>query len=76
MTDVVMPEMNGRNLSRILLSLHPEIRCLFMSGYPADVIARHGVLESGVFFIQKPFAKQMLAAKLREALESGRPARD
>ena len=76
MTDVVMPEMNGRNLSRILLSLHPEIRCLFMSGYPADVIARHGVLESGAFFIQKPFAKQMLAAKLREALESGRPARD
>ena len=75
-TDVVMPEMNGRDLSRTLRPLHPELRCLFMSGYPDDVIARHGLLEPGVFFLQKPFAKQTLAAKIREALESGSPARD
>ena len=75
-TDVVMPEMNGRDLSRTLRPLHPELRCLFMSGYPDDVIARHGLLEPGVVFLQKPFAKQALVAKIREALESGRPAHD
>ncbi|MGA6927428.1 MAG: PAS domain S-box protein, partial [Desulfosarcina sp.] len=56
MTDVVMPEMNGRDLARNLLSLYPNLKRLFMSGYTADVIAHHGVLDEGVQFIQKPFS--------------------
>jgi len=68
-TDVVMPEMNGRNLARNLVSIYPEIRRLFMSGYTADVIAHHGVLDPGVHFIQKPFSMNDLGAKIREALE-------
>ena len=69
MTDVVMPEMNGRDLAKRLISLHPNLKRLFMSGYTANVIARHGVLEEGVHFIQKPFSKNALAAKIREALD-------
>ena len=68
MTDVVMPEMNGRDLVRNLLSLYPNLKRLFMSGYTANVIAHHGVLDVGVNFIQKPFAMDDLAAKVREAL--------
>jgi PAS domain S-box-containing protein len=68
MTDVVMPEMNGRDLARNLLSLYPRIGRLYMSGYTADVIADHGVLEEGVHFLHKPFSAQDLAAKVREAL--------
>lgn len=69
MTDIVMPEMNGRDLAKNLLSLYPELKRLFMSGYTADVIAHHGVLEDGVHFIQKPFTIKHLRAKVREALE-------
>ncbi len=68
MSDVIMPEMNGRDLARSIASLHPQIRLLFMSGYPANVIARQGVLDEGVHFIQKPFLMKDLAAKLREAV--------
>jgi two-component system cell cycle sensor histidine kinase/response regulator CckA len=50
MTDVVMPEMNGRDLAKNLLSLYPNLKRLFMSGYTADVIAHHGVLDEGVQF--------------------------
>ncbi len=70
MTDVVMPEMNGRDLAAKLLSLHPNLKILFMSGYTADTIAHHGVLDEGVHFIQKPFSLQDLAAKMREVLNS------
>jgi CheY-like chemotaxis protein len=70
MTDVVMPEMNGRDLAKNLLSLYPHIRRLFMSGYTADVIAHHGVLDEGVHFIQKPFSMPDLAAKVREVFDS------
>jgi nitrogen-specific signal transduction histidine kinase/CheY-like chemotaxis protein len=69
MTDVVMPEMNGRDLARNLLSLYPHVKRLFMSGYTADIIAHHGVLDDGVYFIQKPFSRKDLAAKVREALD-------
>lgn len=68
MTDVIMPEMNGRDLAHRLRQLNPALRCLFMSGYTANVIARHGVLDEDVHFIQKPFAVSDLAAKIREAL--------
>ena len=68
MTDVVMPEMNGRDLAKNLLSRYPHLKSLFMSGYTANVIAHHGVLDDGVHFIQKPFLIKDLAAKVREAL--------
>jgi CheY-like chemotaxis protein len=69
MTDVIMPEMNGRDLAGNLQSLYPHIHRVFMSGYTADVIARHGVLDAGVSFIQKPFSVKDLAAKVRETLD-------
>ena len=69
-TDVVMPEMNGRDLARALTSLHPGLGSLFMSGYTANVIEQHGVLAAGVHFVQKPFSKQELAARVREALDA------
>jgi CheY-like chemotaxis protein len=67
-TDVVMPEMNGRNLAKLLLSLYPRLKCMFMSGYTANVIAHHGVLDEGVHFIQKPYTLKELSQKVREAL--------
>ena len=69
MTDVVMPGMNGRELSRHLMVHYPNLKCLFMSGYTADIVADHGVLEPGVHFIQKPFSPEDLATKIREALD-------
>ncbi len=68
-TDLVMPEMNGRQLSDELHTLFPKIKSLFMSGYTANVIAHHGVLEEGVHFIQKPFSMKELAKKTRAALD-------
>lgn len=71
-TDLIMPEMNGKDLAAMILAIRPEVRCLFTSGYTADVIAHHGVLEEGVNFIQKPFALRDLSCKVREALETRR----
>ena len=69
-TDVVMPEMNGPELAKALAALHPGMRRLFASGYTANVIAHHGVLDEGVSFIQKPFSLQVFAAKVREVLDT------
>lgn len=66
--DVIMPEMNGRQLAAELRISCPRLRCLFMSGYPANVIAKHGVLDCGVNFIQKPFSRADLLARVREVL--------
>ncbi len=68
-TDVVMPEMDGQELSRQLAKRKPQMKCLYMSGYTANVIAHRGVLDEGVLFISKPFSGATLAAKVREALE-------
>ncbi len=68
-TDVVMPEMNGRDLARDLLKLYPEMKRLFMSGYTADVIAHQGVLDRGVGFLHKPFNREQLGRKVRQALK-------
>ncbi len=68
-TDVIMPEMNGRALADKLQSLYPEMKCLFLSGYTADVISRHGVLGEEMHFIQKPFSRSDIAAKVREMLD-------
>ncbi|MBI5590100.1 MAG: PAS domain S-box protein [Deltaproteobacteria bacterium] len=69
MTDVIMPEMNGRDLVNHLLSSSSNLKSLFMSGYTSNVIAHHGVLDPGVNFIQKPFSIKNLAAKVRETLD-------
>ena len=68
-TDVIMPEMNGKDLANKLQSLNPQLKCLYMSGYTADIIAQHGVLDEGVYFIQKPFSLSNMAAKVREVLD-------
>ena len=68
-TDVVMPEMNGRDLSKLISDIKPGLKCLFISGYTANVIAHHGVLDEGVNFLQKPFSMKDLASKVRQALE-------
>jgi len=69
LTDVVMPEMNGRDLATNVLSLFPAMKCLFMSGYSADIIAHQGTLAAGISFIQKPFAIGDLANKIRAVLD-------
>jgi two-component system cell cycle sensor histidine kinase/response regulator CckA len=68
MTDMIMPGMHGKELSERLLTRHPGLKCLFMSGYTADTIGAEGELESGISFIQKPFSLQHLAASVRDAL--------
>lgn len=67
-TDVVMPEMNGRDLAEKLHSLYPDMKILFMSGYTATVIAHRGVLDEGLNFIQKPFSFKGLGIKVRDLL--------
>jgi two-component system, cell cycle sensor histidine kinase and response regulator CckA len=68
-TDVVMPEMNGRDLAKLTRDIKPGLKCRFTSGYTANVIAHRGVLEGGVNFLQKPFSMKDLASKVRQALE-------
>ena len=68
-TDVVMPEMNGKALKEKIEKLNPDIRVLFMSGYTANVIMHRGILEKDVHFIQKPFSVNSLAGKVREVLD-------
>ncbi|WP_319405319.1 PAS domain S-box protein [uncultured Desulfosarcina sp.] len=70
--DVVMPEMNGRELTNQILGLCPNVQALFMSGYTADVIAHHGVLEEGVNFIQKPFTTHGIASAVRKVLDESK----
>jgi PAS domain S-box-containing protein len=69
LTDVVMPHMNGRELYHRMREIRPGIKVLFMSGYAADVIAKHGVLEEDTTFVAKPFTVDALVMKVREALE-------
>ncbi len=67
-TDVVMPQMNGRELVRRLCEINPELKCLYMSGYTANVIAHHGVLDQGIHFLHKPFSIHEIAGKIHEAM--------
>jgi PAS domain S-box-containing protein len=69
LSDVVMPGMNGKELRERIERIKPGIRTLFMSGYTADVIAHHGILDPGVRFLQKPFSLDELTRKVRETLE-------
>ena len=69
-TDVVMPEMNGRELADTFIATHPSTQCLFMSGYSAEVITRNGILVNGINFIEKPFTLQKFADKIKKILSN------
>ena len=69
-SDVVMPKMSGRELVQRIAEVQPLVKVLFMSGYTNDAIVNHGILEGGTWFIQKPFAFEALARKVREVLDS------
>jgi PAS domain S-box-containing protein len=70
MTDVVMPQMSGRQLAEELTSIRPQLKVLYMSGYTDDAIVRHGLLDASLNFIQKPFDAASVARKVREVLDS------
>ena len=69
LTDVVMPGLNGRELASRLADLRPDARVIFMSGYTDDAVTRHGVLEPGSAYVQKPFTPDAIARKVREVLD-------
>jgi PAS domain S-box-containing protein len=73
-TDVVMPGMNGRELAERLRAIRPEIRVLFTSGYTANILVPHGIIEDGIDFLPKPYAMDALGTRIREILD--RPGRD
>ncbi len=77
-TDVVMSDMNGRQVAEAVVALRPTIRVLFVSGYTDDAIVRRGILQDEVYFLPKPFSPLALAAKLHEVLlpRSGIPTRE
>jgi CheY-like chemotaxis protein len=70
-TDVVLPELNGRETAEALELLRPGIRVLFVSGYTADALLHHRVTESGAPFLEKPFTVEALAGAVRGALDAG-----
>jgi CheY-like chemotaxis protein len=68
LTDVVMPEMNGRDLAQRIGTARPATKVLFMSGYTDDAVVRHGILRDGIAYLQKPFTPRSLAKKVRAVL--------
>jgi PAS domain S-box-containing protein len=70
LTDVVMPHMDGRRVARAVHAKRPDIRVVYTSGYTDDVVVRHGVLDAGLAFVQKPFASDTLLRKLRDVIDA------
>jgi response regulator RpfG family c-di-GMP phosphodiesterase len=69
-TDVVMPGMSGKALAEQLTQIRPNLKTIFISGYPDETIAHHGILDSGIVFLQKPFTSKDLACKVRAILDA------
>ena len=70
LTDVIMPGMNGRQVYEHISTIRPGVKALFMSGYTEDLIAHHGILDTGIHFIPKPFTENGLSRKIRDVLNS------
>jgi CheY-like chemotaxis protein len=70
LSDVVMPHMQGPELARRVTALRPEIRVLFMSGYPQPMLGDGGILEEGILLVEKPFTEPVLLAKVQQALHT------
>jgi two-component system, cell cycle sensor histidine kinase and response regulator CckA len=75
LTDVIMPQMSGKDVAQMCTATIPTLKVLYMSGYTSDVIMHHGVLEEGLAFLQKPFTPVSLTAKVREVLDGSSAAR-
>ena len=69
LSDLVMPNINGRDLAEVIRAHRPDLPCLFMSGYTADIMGADGIMSSKIFFLEKPFTQSALAHKVREALD-------
>jgi two-component system, cell cycle sensor histidine kinase and response regulator CckA len=74
LTDVIMPNMNGKELFHRLRTERPELRVLYMSGYTEDVIAHHGIVEEGIPFLQKPFSIESLSRKVADVMRRDQPS--
>jgi two-component system, cell cycle sensor histidine kinase and response regulator CckA len=68
LTDVVLPGQNGRDLANDLRAVCPTLKILFISGYPENVVTRHGIQEDGMFYLSKPFSLQSLTRKVTQVL--------
>jgi two-component system, cell cycle sensor histidine kinase and response regulator CckA len=68
LTDVIMPDINGRRLAEVLIAIKPEMKFIFMSGYTANIMVDQDFLDKGMCFIQKPFTKKELVEKIQESL--------